>query len=507
MAEAPGQKRKYGKAPGARKRRRVRSSLEGAPTETTSALGGVAIFKDVLGWLVKAGWASKRPSSKSLDSSYKYFRPGGRHDGKEGDDYLLGELAVLRYVENMRVIEVAAEQANQTGVGRAVGQAVVTARHEYGTSEQEARSTSRAAGAVADGSEALGNTAAGVVAVARARERNKRGDRAERNALRAAASTFGTDGMPRNVAPVRWEKSVLVAVVLPTKKLFRGVEHEGVVHEDVVHEDVVREDVVLVVAVRVGRRHELQTLQPASTTITGATGATTPPIMLQAVYVNKLVVFSPDKQRQMKAKAYRPIGTAYIIGRVQFQGAVVHISVGEMQLGIKNYISLTRVKNPDWRVLVRPDPTDEIDFEEVELDEEEGVLEAFDPTELLPTSLAEVEAIRSMLFVPSGEVEVPSYLYQHSDGSTQTYLRPEFEHLFEHSTSSSFFDYIPLYFWRQVLHETKKYAVVNNIRLQMPFTLDELMNFLGIIFFMAMNDKGEHANYWGLQAEDLILVV
>ncbi|KAG2820021.1 hypothetical protein PC111_g9281 [Phytophthora cactorum] len=262
MAEAPGQKRKYGKAPGARKRRRVRSSLEGAPTETTSALGGVAIFKDVLGWLVKAGWASKRPSSKSLDSSYKYFRPGGRHDGKEGDDYLLGELAVLRYVENMRVIEVAAEQANQiAGVGRAVGQAVVTARHEYGTSEQEARSTSRAAGAVADGSEALGNTAAGVVAVARARERNKRGDRAERNALRAAASTFGTDGMPRNVAPVRWEKSVLVAVVLPTKKLFRGVEHEGVVHEDVVHEDVVREDVVLVVAVRVGRRHELQTLQ------------------------------------------------------------------------------------------------------------------------------------------------------------------------------------------------------------------------------------------------------
>ncbi|KAG3060282.1 hypothetical protein PC121_g13557 [Phytophthora cactorum] len=229
--------------------------------------------------------------------------------------------------------------------------------------------------------------------------------------------------------------------------------------------------------------------------------------MLQAVYVNKLVVFSPDKQRQMKAKANRPIGTAYIIGRVQFQGAVVHISVGEMQLGIKNYISLTGVKNPDWRVLVRPDPTDEIDFEEVELDEEEGVLEAFDPTELLPTSLAEVEAIRSMLFVPSGEVEVPSYLYQHSDGSTQTYLRPEFEHLFEHSTSSSFFDYIPLYFWRQVLHETKKYAVVNNIRLQMPFTLDELMNFLGIIFFMAMNDKGEHANYWGLQAEDLILVV
>ncbi|KAG3112114.1 hypothetical protein PI125_g8516 [Phytophthora idaei] len=114
MAEAPGQKRKHDKVPGARKRRRVRSSLEGAPTETASALGGVAVFKDVWGWLVKAGWTSKRPFSKSLDSRYKYVRPGGRHDGNEGDDYLLGELAVLRYVENMRVSEAAAEQANQS---------------------------------------------------------------------------------------------------------------------------------------------------------------------------------------------------------------------------------------------------------------------------------------------------------------------------------------------------------------------------------------------------------
>ncbi|KAG2818110.1 hypothetical protein PC113_g13341 [Phytophthora cactorum] len=200
MAEAPGQKRKHDKAPGARKRRRVRSSLEGAPTETASALGGVEVFKDVWGWLVKAGWTSKRPFSKSLDSRYKYVRPGGRHNDNEGGDYLLGELAVLRYVENMRVSEVAAEQANQStsegevaGVRRAVGQAVVTEHREHGTSEQEARSTSRAAGAVADGSEALGNIAADVVAVVGERERSKRGDRAELNDQQAAASTFGTD--------------------------------------------------------------------------------------------------------------------------------------------------------------------------------------------------------------------------------------------------------------------------------------------------------------------------
>ncbi|KAG3119017.1 hypothetical protein PI125_g2406 [Phytophthora idaei] len=243
--------------------------------------------------------------------------------------------------------------------------------------------------------------------------------------------------------------------------------------------------------------------RPGSATATGETGAATtpsytPPILLQDVYVSKLVAFSPDKERWMKAKIYRPIGTAYIIGRVyrlvkkgknaslfqirwldsQFQSAVEHISVGVVQLGIKNYVALTRVKDPDWRILVRPDPTDEIDFEEDDSDCEEEVLQAFDPSKLLPTSLAEVEAIKSMRFDPNGEVEGPSYMYQHSDRSTQTYLRPEFKHLFEHSASSSFFAYIPLYFWRQVLHETNKYAVVNNIRMATMFTLDELMFFL-----------------------------
>ncbi|KAG3060941.1 hypothetical protein PI125_g24808 [Phytophthora idaei] len=89
----------------------MRSSVERASAETARSLGGVAAFKDVWGALVKAGWTSKRPSSKCLDSGYKYIRPGGRHDGEEGTDYLLGELAVLRYIEDMHVV--AAEQADQ----------------------------------------------------------------------------------------------------------------------------------------------------------------------------------------------------------------------------------------------------------------------------------------------------------------------------------------------------------------------------------------------------------
>ncbi|KAG6960210.1 hypothetical protein JG687_00008349 [Phytophthora cactorum] len=48
MAEAPPrQKCKRDEPPGARKRRRVRSSVERASAETARSLGGVAAFKDV----------------------------------------------------------------------------------------------------------------------------------------------------------------------------------------------------------------------------------------------------------------------------------------------------------------------------------------------------------------------------------------------------------------------------------------------------------------------------
>eukprot|EP00644_Phytophthora_capsici_P019726 jgi/Phyca11/53603/gw1.849.1.1 len=38
--------------------------------------------------------------------------------------------------------------------------------------------------------------------------------------------------------------------------------------------------------------------------------------MLQDVYLDKLVAFTPEKEAWMKSKNYRPIGTAYIVGRV-----------------------------------------------------------------------------------------------------------------------------------------------------------------------------------------------
>ncbi|ETM30673.1 hypothetical protein L914_21652 [Phytophthora nicotianae] len=83
------------------------------------------------------------------------------------------------------------------------------------------------------------------------------------------------------------------------------------------------------------------------------------------------------------------------------------------------------------------------------------------PEQLLPTSLAEVEAIKSMRFDPVAYMGTPETLFQRVDGSNDTKLRGEFRYIFEHSASASFLAYLPLYFWQQVLRETNAYAQVN----------------------------------------------
>jgi hypothetical protein len=249
----------------------------------------------------------------------------------------------------------------------------------------------------------------------------------------------------------------------------------------------------------------------------------TPPVMLQHVYLHKLVAFSPEREDWMRSKHYRPVGTAYIVGRIcrrpmrgkfaslfeirwldsQFQIKVKHVSVGCAQCGIENYEELTRSKaNPGWHQLVTGDADDDIDMDDDDELQVTDSYEEFDPDVLLPTSLEEVEAIQNLRFEPNGEVDAPTDLYRRADGSTTTELLPAYKHLFEHSATSSFFAYLPQYFWRQVLLETNNYAVAYDVKISTPFTLTELMAFLGIMFYMALNDKGEYSNYWGEQPED-----
>ncbi|RAW37842.1 hypothetical protein PC110_g5915 [Phytophthora cactorum] len=138
--------------------------------------------------------------------------------------------------------------------------------------------------------------------------------------------------------------------------------------------------------------------------------------------------------------------------------------------------------NPDWQELATGDVDDDID-----VDDDDDLQVADDYAEFNP-----------------GDVDAPTDLYQRADCSTNTTLLPQYKHLFEHSATSSFFAYLPIYFWCQVLFETNKYAAVYAVKISTPFTLAQLMAFLGIMFYMALNDKGEYANYWGQQPEDMI---
>ncbi|KAE9303538.1 hypothetical protein PF001_g13495 [Phytophthora fragariae] len=184
------------------------------------------------------------------------------------------------------------------------------------------------------------------------------------------------------------------------------------------------------------------------------------------VYVNSLVVYTPAKEKWLTTKKLAPtfgqVGTAYIVGRVGrrfiekklvlyeirwldslFQKHIHSVKIGVLQRGIENYRVLSRsTSKPTWSALnTTPDgedlPSDALleDFVEVE-----GYTE-FDPDQALPTSLREVETIKSMKFDPRVQMNEPTDLYKHFDGSVNTRVRPECVRLFTHSASSSFLAY------------------------------------------------------------------
>ncbi|OWZ15982.1 LOW QUALITY PROTEIN: Transposase, partial [Phytophthora megakarya] len=61
-----------------------------------------------------------------------------------------------------------------------------------------------------------------------------------------------------------------------------------------------------------------------------------------------------------------------------------------------------------------------------------------------------------------------------------------------------------MYFWKQVVVETNQYAAIKKVRITSLFTVDELMIFLGIMFYIPLAEKGEYSNYWGPQTEAAI---
>lgn len=114
----------------------------------------------------------------------------------------------------------------------------------------------------------------------------------------------------------------------------------------------------------------------------------------------------------------------------------------------------------------------------------------------------EVEDITRFNFDSNAFISAPDDLFRRQDKSTGPRVKPQYIDTARHSELSCFFLYLPVSFWEMVLHATNVSA--EKLKVQ-KFTLDELMKFLGILFYMAVVDKGEYKNYWGPQVEDAIL--
>lgn len=119
-----------------------------------------------------------------------------------------------------------------------------------------------------------------------------------------------------------------------------------------------------------------------------------------------------------------------------------------------------------------------------------------------PDVAKEVEEIENFQFDSFAYMDGPTDLFKRKDGSTGPIVRPQYVDTARRSEASCFFMYLPLAFWEMVLHATNISAESHKIE---KFTLDELMKFLGILFYMTLVDKGEYKNYWGPQVEDILL--
>ncbi|GMF58943.1 unnamed protein product [Phytophthora fragariaefolia] len=242
-----------------------------------------------------------------------------------------------------------------------------------------------------------------------------------------------------------------------------------------------------------------------STPLMGARPSRTSPArppLIPSLYIDTLVAFSPEKEgwtkRQKTKDKYVGVGSSYLVGRVcrvvkgalfhvqwldsQYQNKDERLNLSMIQRGNANYRSLHgNSSHVGWGHLCTAGEGADTQVEGV-IDDTEECMEMFDPPMELPTSLSEVEAIRNMRFEPGVQSEEPGNLYRHTDGTTTTRLLPQFKHIFENPASASFFAYIPLSFWQQVVGETNNYARMNDIALTTPFTLDEVMAFLGVLF-------------------------
>lgn len=246
------------------------------------------------------------------------------------------------------------------------------------------------------------------------------------------------------------------------------------------------------------------------------------------------VAFCPDNEDWMPKTLYKDVGSSYIVGvancmgkkskkkdpqsvldmmyevrwwdtRFQSSKHVHIVSEKKIREGIEHYKRLnnTMMRGETWRALCKLYHSDGavIQDDVNDLEEVSDEYVRYSSKASIPQCIEEVESLEGMVFASDASLKEPNDLFAHPDGSTGAKLKEEFRELFEHSASSSFFAYLPLSFWRKVVEHTN--ADVEHLK-EKAVTLEELMTWLGIMFYMAVVRKGEYANYWGSQVEERI---
>ncbi|GMF36717.1 unnamed protein product [Phytophthora fragariaefolia] len=85
--------------------KRRRGYLDAAAPPVADATDAF-LFKDAWRVFRSDGWAAKPPPTRSLDTRYRYVRPGGNFAGTEGIDYVLGEAGVIaEYMKSVKGVD------------------------------------------------------------------------------------------------------------------------------------------------------------------------------------------------------------------------------------------------------------------------------------------------------------------------------------------------------------------------------------------------------------------
>jgi hypothetical protein len=252
-------------------------------------------------------------------------------------------------------------------------------------------------------------------------------------------------------------------------------------------------------------------------------------------YLGKKVVYLLAEEEWLSDKRYKVIGSFPAIGEVAatavqnnqklYQIQWMHTKLRTLQpivssaivvKGMDAYLRLQQSKHcpRTWDDLNRNLDTVALPFEPIEMDDDadsdggNGDGDGEDVTEFDAereyndyreiTCGQDVDELLNLNFDKDVVIKAPTDLYEHADksrDSAQSYIKPEFEYLFEDMECTAFFAFIPISYWKEVV-------VMSNERREVlrpkegPIDLDELMVYIGIIFYMSLVGKGEYENYF-----------